>query len=75
MTDGFLATISLADESMTAGLFYQFSYTAVNSVGTSDASHILTVPAAAYPQAPSNLMKTASSRTSISVAWDDTANT
>ncbi len=32
---GFIATINTATESITAGLFYQFSYKAVNSIGSS----------------------------------------
>ena len=75
LTNGFLATISLADETMTAGRFYQFSYTAINSIDTSEASHIVTVPAADYPEAPANLVRVASTRNSISVVWDEVADT
>ena len=54
-SNGFLATISLADEAMIAGRFYQFSYTAVNKVNESNASSIVTVPIADAPQTPQNL--------------------
>ena len=56
LDNGFLVTIAdFSVESITPGLFYQFSYIAVNSVGPSDASNIVTVPIADYPEAPTSL--------------------
>jgi len=75
LVNGFLATITLTNEGMTAGRFYQFSYTAKNRVGASTASSIVTVPVADYPLPPAAISRTASSRTSISVAWDKVADT
>ena len=60
---------------MLAGRFYQFSYTAVNDVDESEASSILTVPVADYPQMPQNLQRAASTKVSIDVAWDESADT
>ena len=74
-TNGFLAVIPLSTESMTAGLFYQFSYSAQNKVGTSDASHVVTVPIADYPDAPTGLARVSSTRTAISLEWNKSSDT
>jgi len=49
---GFIATVNTASESMTAGLFYQFSYKALNQIGASLLSPVLLVPVADIPVAP-----------------------
>jgi hypothetical protein len=74
-TNGFLAVITLADESMSPGGYYQFSYKAVNKVGESEASNIVTVPIADYPAKPTGLFRSASSKTSISVLWNESMDT
>ena len=75
-TNGFLVSITdLSLESMTAGLFYQFSFKAVNKVDESDLSHILTVSVADYPEAPTGLSRVKSSESTISLAWDETSDT
>lgn len=74
-SNGFLATITLADEAMTAGLFYQFSYLAVNKVGDSELSSVLTVPIGDVPAQPTGLARTSSAKTSIGVVWDQSFDT
>ena len=79
LANGFLATLAdFSTESITPGLFYQFSYLAVNNVGTSDHSSIVTVPVADYPDAPTGLQRVQSivpGRTSIWLEWDVVADT
>jgi hypothetical protein len=51
-THGFQHIVVLSTESMTAGLFYQFVFTAENVVGTSDYSDVVTFPLADAPAKP-----------------------
>jgi hypothetical protein len=51
-SQGFIATIDTVIESLTAGLFYQFSYQAINLIGPSDNSPVMLVPVADLLNAP-----------------------
>ena len=44
-------------------------------MGESEASSVVTVPIAAYPAQVTGLIRTASSKTSISVTWDKATDT
>ena len=48
---------------------------AVNKVGASETSSIVSVPIAAYPAAPTGLARTTSTKTSITVAWNKSIDT
>jgi hypothetical protein len=64
---GFVATISTSTENLTPGLFYQFTYTAINLIGASDASPVLLVPVADIPGSPLPPSVMESSKTSLAV--------
>ena len=73
---GFQATLILADEGMTAGLFYQFQARALNSQGYSEFSSVVTFPVADAPAKPDSAPQLrASSRTAITVEWETSAST
>jgi hypothetical protein len=52
-SDGYSYTVNVATEGMTAGLFYEFIYRAVNSIGNSDFSGVVSFAVADVPAAPS----------------------
>ena len=67
--------VDVAAESLTVGLFYSFKYTAINSVGPSDYSLVLTVPLADVPAQPTSLVLTPLSKTSITASWSASTST
>lgn len=75
--NGFTATLNVASESMTAGKFYQFIYRAVNAIGNSDFSGVVTYGVADIPATPSapTKVESSSTRTSITVTWSAVAST
>lgn len=72
---GFIASINTASESMTAGLFYQFSYKALNQIGSSALSPVMLVPVADVPLAPSSVQVVEQTKTTIAVIWSAVAPT
>lgn len=73
---GFQHTVALASEGMTAGLYYQFVYRAVNVQGVSTDSAVVTFPIADAPSQPvSGPSLEASTKTSITVSWEKAADT
>jgi hypothetical protein len=71
-TDGFSFTVSAADNSLMAGLYYQFKYRAYNELGFSEFSNELMVGLGALPSAPNNPARSeeGNSATSIGLTWD-----
>lgn len=71
-SNGYVATISVAAEKMTAGLYYQFSYYSKNSIGNSLVSNSLSVPVADTPSKASAPTLLLHNETSITVTWSET---
>jgi predicted phage tail protein len=71
-------TVTFTNNNLTAGTTYTYYVVAVNTVPNPDTvsapSNTASVTLPAAPAAPSNLRVTATTRTSISLAWNDNSN-
>ena len=73
-------TVTFTNNNLTAGSTYAYYVIAVNTVPNPDQSSApsntatVTVAVPALPAAPTNLRVTATTRTSISLAWNDNSN-
>jgi hypothetical protein len=73
-------TVTFTNNNLTAGSTYAYYVIAVNTVPNPDQSSApsntatVTVTVPALPAAPTNLRVTATTRTSISLAWNDNSN-
>ena len=74
LSDGYVATVYVSLESMTAGKYYQFVYKATNMMGDSELTTVLSVPVADIPVQASAPTLVMHSTNTISIEWARVSN-